>query len=315
MNEHQVHSGQLEHRRSWAAVACVGLLAAAGCGAGTPTGLGASAAVPASGSANPAVQSPARTGPVDPLPSGWKPLVTVRGRPSVAIRSISTDAAAMTLIRLDAPSTRLVLHPGYQDPGGTGWPTHSAVRPDERPVLLAAFNGGFKLDAGAGGMMIGTRRAGRLGDGLASVVTYTDGTSEIGTWQRDVPAAGREVANVRQNLHLLVDGGHVAGNIDSVHTWGATIGGAFAVARSALGIDSGHNLMWVGSMSASPRALADALVAAGAVRALELDINPTWVCAFAFSSGQQSALLSGQQRPIGTYIQPWKRDFFTVDSR
>ncbi len=66
----------------------------------------------------------------------------------MATQHTVSDGAAVELVRFDAPSTRLVLHPGYQDPGGSGWSTHSAVRADERPSLLAAFNGGFKLDAG-----------------------------------------------------------------------------------------------------------------------------------------------------------------------
>jgi len=221
----------------------------------------------------------------------------------------------VTLTRLDAQSTTLVLHPGYQDPGGTGWPTHSVVLAGERPILLAAFNGGFKLAVGAGGMAVGSRQAGVLQPGLASVVTYSDGGSQIGRWHQDVPSPARRVASVRQNLQLLVDAGQPASSVDSRDAWGATLGGGLVVARSALGIDTAHDLIWAGSDAASPRALAGALVAAGAVRAMELDINPFWVCSFAFPTGQQIPLMPGQQRTVGTYLTPWQRDFFTVDSR
>lgn len=240
---------------------------------------------------------------------------TNRGRVSVSSRTITAAGASVTLLRFDAASTRLVLHPGYQDPGGYGWSTHSVVLPAERPLLLAAFNGGFKLNLGDGGMAVGARQAGALLPGAASVVTYTDGSSQIGQWGQQVPAPGRAVANVRQNLRLLVSDGHPAADIDVIGDWGATIQGAVVVARSALGIDSHGDLIWAGSMAATPRALAEALIAAGARQAMELDINPFWVCAFSFTPVSQSPLLPGQQRPVGTYLTAWQRDFFTVDSK
>ncbi len=218
-------------------------------------------------------------------------------------------------MRIDAATTRLVLHPGFQDPGGYGWTTHSFVQAAERPVLLAAFNGGFKLNLGDGGMAVGARQAGVLQPGLASVVTYADGSSQIGVWGQQVPAAGRAVANVRQNLRLLVSDGQPAADVDVIADWGATVQGLVVVARSALGIDAQGDLIWAGSMGATPRTLAEALIKTGAQRAMELDINPFWVCAFSFTPADQLPILAGQQRPIGTYLTPWQRDFFTVDSR
>ncbi len=233
----------------------------------------------------------------------------------MSTRTLTADGTSVTLVRFDAASTRLVLHPGYQDPGGYGWSTHSVVQSAERPVLLAAFNGGFKLNLGEGGMAVGTRRAGALLPGLASVVTYTDGSSQIGQWGLQVPAAGRAVANVRQNLRLLVSNGQPAADVDVIGDWGATVQGLVVVARSALGIDTQGDLIWAGSMAATPRVLAEALIAAGAQQAMELDINPFWVCAFSFTPGSQTPLLPGQERPVGTYLTAWQRDFFTIDSK
>jgi hypothetical protein len=258
---------------------------------------------------------PAAARPVHSQPAGWQVLVSRHGRPTVAKQTAGVDGAAVTLIRFDTAGTRLVLHPGYSDPGGIGWPTHAAVKAAELPFLVAAFNGGFKLTEGQGGMAVGQRHAGRLLPGYASVVTYSDGTSDIGAWGSGIPAPGRSVASVRQNLHLLVSEGKVAPNINNLSAWGEMVFGSTIVARSALGIDKNHTLIWAGSASATPRALADALIRVGAQRALQLDINPTWVCAFAFGATGQVALMPGQTRPVGTYLAPWKRDFFTVDSR
>ena len=75
-----------------------------------------------------------------------------------------------------------------------------ALRPaNRRPGaqrLVAAFNGGFRLSVGAGGFESFGRTAAPLSDGLGSIVTYTDGTTDIGSWHHEVPASGRTVASV-----------------------------------------------------------------------------------------------------------------------
>lgn len=298
-------------------------VAVSACGASVATGASTPPATGVAGSVRPTPTPPttaptsssAIPAPATGLPAGWNVLSTIHGRPSLASRTVLSAGSTVTLVRFDAASTRLVLHPGYQDPGGYGWSTHSVVLPAERPVLLAAFNGGFKLNLGDGGMAVGTRQAGRLQPGLASVVTYTDGSTQLGTWGVQVPMAGHPVASVRQNLHLLVSGGRAAADVDAIADWGATIQGAVVVARSALGIDGQGNMIWAGSTAATPRALAEALIAVGAQRAMELDINPYWVCAFSFTPTAQIPLLAGQHRPVGTYLTPWQRDFFTVDAK
>jgi hypothetical protein len=61
------------------------------------------------------------------------------------------------------------------------------------------------------------------------------------------------------------------------YEWGATLGGGEYVARSALGQDGAGDLLYAGSMSASPMDMARALAAKGARIGMELDINPEWV--------------------------------------
>ena len=73
-----------------------------------------------------------------------------------------------------------------------------------------------------------------------------------------------------------------------------------------------------------PALLARLLVAGGAVRAMELDINPEWVSfsTFAHAGGTAGGglvtganLLSGMYFPPGHYLQPFSRDFFAVFAR
>ncbi len=59
--------------------------------------------------------------------------------------------------------------------------------------------------------------------------------------------------------------------------WGFTLGNAVYVWRSGLGITANGALVYVGGPGLNITDLANLLVRAGAVRAMELDINTDWV--------------------------------------
>ena len=80
---------------------------------------------------------------------------------------------------------------------------------------------------------------------------------------------------MRQNLGMLVDGGQPTAASASPGNWGGSVAGV-ATARSAVGVDANGGLVWAGGR-VSPNDLARALVAGGAVRGMQLDINPDWV--------------------------------------
>ena len=136
----------------------------------------------------------------------------------------------------------------------------------------------------------------------------------IGSWGHGLPRRGERVASVRQDLHLLVRRGQVSPAAADWGLWGATLGGGEYVARSALGQNAAGQLTYAGSMSASPAALAQALVHAGARNAMELDINPEWVqLDVARKPGHRlTAAIPGQGRPADQYLAGWTRDFITV---
>ena len=184
-------------------------------------------------------------------PGPWTTAVAHKGRPEVQTATVSVLGSTVVLLRTDAITTKLVLHAGYEDPGGDGWPAGSAISEPEKATLMAAFNGGFRLNLGLGGFSVQGRTFGAITPGLASVVTYTDGTSDIGQWGTQVPNARKRVYSVRQNLTMLVNNGVPAADIDSYGPWGATLGGGFAVARSGMGIDRFGNLIYAGSTYAT----------------------------------------------------------------
>jgi hypothetical protein len=154
--------------------------------------------------------------------------------------------------------------------------------------------------------------------GLGSIVTYQNGVTEIGAWHEGVPASGLTVASVLQNLYLLVDRGVVAPTVEGClrSCWGATLGGGSEVARSALGITGDGRLVWAAGEHLSPAMIAQALVGAGVVRAVELDINPEWIAGYLYihHGGGPTAVpvVPGQFGIPGRLLAPYGRDFFTI---
>ena len=117
-----------------------------------------------------------------------------------------------------------------------------------------------------------------LRTGAASFVVYSDGTVDVGAWgsrrvhdpRRGVgppeprPAGRQRPARPRPQRHDTTQ-------------WGATLGDAVYVWRSGLGVTADGALVYVGGPGLNITDLANLLVRAGAVRAMELDINTDWV--------------------------------------
>ncbi len=276
----------------------------------------------ASGRAPTATAAPTTTVPPTTTTTeqpGWTPVASVGGAIAIDSRSVpQTDGHTVTLVRFRSGRTRFALHVGSTDPpvaaSRVGPDSGQSIGPDEAPLLLAAFNGGFKTNTGAGGFELDSQVLVPLQDGLASLVIDATGAAHVGVWGQGSPAPGESVVSVRQNLQPLVVDGQPSASVSAVGAWGATLGGGASVARSALGDDAGGNLVFAASMSAVPSDLADALIDGGATTGMELDINPEWVqLAYAATPGGPLAVgIPGQQRPADQYQQGWTRDFVTV---
>jgi fermentation-respiration switch protein FrsA (DUF1100 family) len=225
------------------------------------------------------------------------------------------DGSKVTVATFAGPVT-YVLHDGSEDPGLAAGRVRAgpAVRGAERGRLLAAFNGGFKLSAGAGGYEQEGHLAARLRRGLTSLVIDRSGRARIGVWGHGVPVPGESVYSVRQNLTPLVLNGKPTLAAADWSVWGATLGGGEFVARSALGQDASGDLEYAASMSASPADLAVALSRAGARIAMELDINPEWVQLDMARrpGGPLRVGIRGQARPANQFLAGWARDFIAV---
>jgi len=227
---------------------------------------------------------------------------------------------------MDTKLLRATLYSGSTIPGGGPYPTTAPVEPRAAISLVAAFNAGFLMADANGGYYTDGRTVIPLRTGAASFVIYRNGTATIADWGRDARLTSNVVA-VRQNLDLLVDGGKPVPGLNANDTtqWGATLGNQVYVWRSGVGVTADGALVYVGGPGLNITTLANLLVRAGAVRAMELDINTDWVNFASYAPSSQSGaatpangtdLLSNMVGTPLRYFEPWwSRDFITMSAR
>jgi hypothetical protein len=258
-----------------------------------------------------------------PLPGegqwhGTGPLVS--GAPPVLVTSFRPDPNYPQMVGgvawIDSSRAWVQLYPGSYEPPNAGSPP-AQVPPQLRGQLLATFNSGFKLEDDGGGFVAFGRVYAPLKDGHATFIRYRNGTADIRAWTGG-PNPGPSVVFARQNLPLIVSGGQLNPNLSDGPQWGATLGNAVRVWRSGVGVDARGNLLYAGADSQTAASLAEILRRAGAVRAMELDINYEWVTFnffSAFGAVRPAKLLPGMSRSATRYLTPDDRDFFAVYAR
>ncbi len=217
---------------------------------------------------------------------------------------------------IDTKRTTLTLNPGRLEPSVPIPRGSMDVPTAERPRLLATFNSGFKLSDSHGGFAVNGHTYAPMRDGQGTLVGYADGRVDVLDWRHGstIPPG---VAFARQNLPLIVEEGRPSPNVANSFEWGATIGNAILVWRSAIGEDRHGNLIYAAGEDQTVESLARALIRAGAIRAMELDINSYWVTFIAYGApGAQDPgkLLEGMERPATRYLEPDDRDFFALYS-
>lgn len=252
----------------------------------------------------------------------WKrtgPLV--RGRPPVLVTTFRTERDYPSIVAyvawFDHVRTALAFYPGRYEPPNAPIRGPMSVPHGERWRLLASFNGGFTYIDGHNGSSIDGRTYEPLQDGLATLIGYRDGRVDIRTW-RGGPNAGPGVAFARQSLPLIVRNGRLNPALNDSSQWGATLGNAVRVWRTGVGIDRRGNLIYAAANYQTVITLAQILKRAGAVRAMQFDINPEWpsLITYAHRRGLDPVKVVPNVMQAATrYLVPDDRDFFAVYRR
>jgi hypothetical protein len=272
--------------------------------------------------ANPSLDGEGVWHPVALAGNGVASVYATYLRPDPIHTSITTGVAWM-----DTSLLSMEMYAGAREPGGGPWRHQALVEPEHRDRLVAAFNSGFRVKQSRGGYYAEGRTLAPLVDGAASLVIDDTGRATIGQWGRDV-GVGPHISAVRQNLALIVDGGvPVAGLEENVKArWGWTLGNGVLVWRSGVGVDARGGIIYAGGSGLSAVSLARILAAAGAVRAMELDINAPWVSYYVYRTlvpgatakdppGSPEKLLADMRHGPNRYLEPCERDFFALFQR
>ena len=256
--------------------------------------------------------------PALPGEGRWVPAETWSAGSPIQETQFRSDPAYPRMVAgvawIDPRRTSIALYAGRLEPSVSMPRGAMEAPPARRSRLLATFNSGFKLSDARGGWANGGVTYAPLVWGMATFVGYANGGVDIKRWLGG-PKIPAGVTFARQNLPLIVDGGRPNPNLSDGPQWGATLGNAVRVWRSGLGIDAHGDLIYAAADAQTVGSLAEILIHAGAIRAMQLDINSYWVTFNAYArpdAGDPSPLLPAMTRPATRYLSPDDRDFFAV---
>ena len=253
----------------------------------------------------------------------WKPTgPPVDGGPPVLVTTFRTEFDYPRIVAyvawFDHTRTALAFYPGRYEPPNAPVRGPMSVPHGQRWRLLATFNSGFTYIDGHNGSSINGRSYEPLKDGLATLVGYRNGRVDVTTW------SGRPERRAADRVRPPEPAADHRGRKAQP---GAERQLAVGTARSATPSASG------GPASASTGAatciyaaaddqtvitLAKILQRAGAVRAMQFDINPEWPTLITYhhqTGSFRSRSCPNVMQPATRYLVPDDRDFFAVYRR
>ena len=188
---------------------------------------------------------------------------------------------------------------------------------DTRSRLLCGFAGGFQAVHGGYGMMVDGDVYIPALPAIATACFFADGSMKIGVWGKET-ADSPSLVSYRQNLPpLILDGKYNSSNtfwgytpkvMQSAYTW-----------RTGMGLTREGKLIYAAGNPVIAETLAKAMIAAGVITGMQLDMNISNVMCEIYSvekpaggkPGVKPALFcKGLILKEGMYLQPQTRDFF-----
>ena len=252
----------------------------------------------------------------------WKPTgAPIGGKPPVLVTTFRTERDYPRIVAyvawFDHTRTAIGYYPGRYEPPSATLRGPMDVPHGQRWRLLATFNSGFIYRDGLNGDALNGHTNEPLKQGLATLVAYKDGRVDVVGWDGG-PSPGPAVAWARQSLPLIIDHGRLSPKLSDSTAWGYTLGNAVRVWRTGVGVDRRGNIIYAAADYQTVTTLARILQRAGAVRAMELDINPEWPTLITYRHRRgllPTRVVPNYQQPPTRYLVPDDRDFFAVYRR
>ncbi len=214
------------------------------------------------------------------------------------------------LLALDLRRLRVHVIPGSDDDGGGGlWPEAW------RGEVVAAFNGGFQPGHGAFGLVTPAHVVRAPLDGAATLALDEQGRAWMGAW---TPRQAPRAVELRQNLQLLLDDGHVEPQLWLLADGRREVIGHSATRRSGLCLTPGGALLYLWTPRGRAQELGEAMLAAGCERGMHLDLNAfqtgfEWLDAEAGCAQRAAPAMTDHRE--GRWLEAQRRDFFVVTAR
>lgn len=227
--------------------------------------------------------------------------------------------ALVSLVKINMQKLSIGLQAGTYYPGGPFKAYGKGYVPKKiqnSNSLLAVFNGGFQAKDGNYGLILGGKTFIPLIKNMPTIAIYNNGSTKI------IDYTGQKIAKniiaLRQNGPYLIKNSQITQFVENdLDTWGRTTTNSIYTWRSGLGITKNGNVIYAVGPSLIPKTLALALKEAGAVNAIQLDINPFWVRFILYQSlgsGKytHSSLLKNMQDGGYQYLHGYNKDFFYI---
>lgn len=228
--------------------------------------------------------------------------------------------AIVTMLQFDPRFISLHIVGGTTEPGGPRGVHGPGLIPtadQQGNALLAAFNGGFKYADGQYGLMTNGVLYVPPVSKAATIAITKEGKLIMGAWGVNplLNSQNTDIVAWRQNAALLIDQGVINPLTQDGAAWGGTILNKANTWRSAIGITADGTFLYAAGNALTAQSLGQAMKAAGAVTAMQTDINPFWVRAFLYERDQNGKLtinkLNPQMQGTGQeYLYGTQRDFF-----
>lgn len=207
--------------------------------------------------------------------------------------------------------------PKATDPGARGLERPGLIPSDEQSALLAAFNGGFKLEHGRWGTGIGETTVVAARQHGCTVAVDHDGAVIVDTWP-DLEEKRDKLRFWRQTPPCMFHDDKRHGGLwdPDAKGWGATLEGDTVIRRSAIGLSKDRQVLFVGmSNHTAAQALADGMHHAGAIDVAQLDVNWSYPRFVTFpereGARKTTSLFEGFEVDEDDYLrEPQVRDFF-----
>jgi hypothetical protein len=226
-----------------------------------------------------AVEDEAFTTPVDGPPLFYRTFLRVDPERPFAVAHIVAWDPARVELRMVAGVREPVSTTGLK---GLGEVPREGPRAGEIERLVGAFNGAFQAVHGEWGMAIDRQYYLRPRPFGATLATYDDGRTALGTWPNPVGEMPEGMRDMRQNVQPLVENG-VYNPYQRVW-WGGVPAGVeerVVTARSGVCLTFGKKLVYIWGEHLSPESLGAAMIASGCDYGLHLDMN-SGHCGFEF---------------------------------